>query len=196
MTEKTTQKAAPKRGRASTKQQLEEMQTNILEAMTQAVGQLEDKFQSQIDEMKGQMNTPAPKGMKVIETNYDPADLIETAPPTEEEIATWTPEQVKEFNEKEVKKMRARKQAQQAKRAQFDSMSTSQRRQAMRQERDPNIIRIAVDPDYDGDDYVRVQCLRRVGLGDGETSDINEVVDMPRHQAKRLQETGVIRIAL
>ncbi len=174
--------------RKTAEQQVREAEERITQAMSQLMDKIDERFQA--------IEESLPRGRKVVQPKMDDSELLETIAPSEEEIATWTPEQVKEFNERELKKMAARKQRQEAKRKEMEGMGSQQRRAAMSKPRDPNEIRIAIDPDYDGDDYVRVQCLRRVGLGNDIMSDINEIVDMPREHAKRLQESGAVRIAL
>ena len=123
------------------------------------------------------------------------ATVLETNVLTPEAAALLTPQEVADFNQKEVNKMRARKLAQQKNRKDLEKMGTLARSKEL-QKRDPNVIRMAIDPNYDGDDYVRVECLRRIGLDVGITSDLNEMVDVPREAAKRLQQSGAVRVAI
>ncbi len=180
--------------RKTADQKIKEAEERITESVAQAMTQLTDRLDDRLGEIEEKVS--GRRGPKVVETQMDDSELLETVAPTDEEVATWTPEQVKEFNERELKKMRARKQKQEAKRREMEGMGTQQRRQLMKEPRDPNEIRVAIDPDYEGDDYVRVQCKRKIGLGGGVMSDIDELVDMPREHAKRLQESGAVRIAL
>lgn len=118
--------------------------------------------------------------------------------PTEAEIASWSEEQVAEYNAAEAAKFAERKAKQSANLRKLDSMSVNERKQALTKERDKSVIRIAVPPDWDGnkDDLVRVVCKRHIGLGDGLSTDIDEIVDMYKPSAQAMQKSGVIEVAI
>ncbi len=44
--------------------------------------------------------------------------------------------------------------------------------------------------------YIRCETKRKVGLNDGETSDMNETIDVEKSIAERLQNAGVIKVKL
>ena len=57
--------------------------------------------------------------------------------------------------------------------------------------RDENIIR-----GIEGKDQIKCVTARKVGLDDGVTSDINETISIPKSVAKKLQDSGAIKIEL
>jgi hypothetical protein len=136
------------------------------------------------------------EALKPVEVKVVEAEILETIAPSPEQVALMTPEQVTAFNQREVAKMRARKKAQAANIKKMENMSVGERMAAVKKKRPAGEIRIAIDPSYDGDDYVRVRCLRKIGLDVGITSDINEEVDMPRHAAQKLQSTGKVAVVI
>ena len=140
--------------------------------------------------------TEAMEDTKESSRHVTEAEPLETGTLTPEAIALMTEDQIAEYNQKEVAKMRARKKAQAENRKGADEMTIRQRMAAVKKDRDPSVIRIAIDPNYDGDDYVRVICKRRIGLDRGVTSDLEETVDMPRHVAKKMQADGIVAIAI
>lgn len=62
--------------------------------------------------------------------------------------------------------------------------------------RDPNVIR-----EMTGDDLVKVEAVARIGLGDDmegrpQTSEIGEIIRVPREVAIKLQDAGKVKVAL
>lgn len=135
----------------------------------------------------------APGGKRVEE------ELLETIPVMPEEAAGWTEEQIEAFNKREQAKMRARKRAQAENRKDLETMGTAERMRKMMAPRDPDLTRMALPPDWDGDEdaLVKVRCLRRVGLNEsGDMSDLDEEVLMPPENARTLQRTGAVEVVI
>jgi len=210
-TKKTPRKKAVKPV-MSAATQLTDLERLLDAAVSKAVNEVQESFQGRIDALESRLDKAgkvaavkidkiAKEAVTVRSSASTPtvkvteAKALETNVLTPEAAALLTPEEVAAFNQKEVNKMRARKQAQANNRKDLDKLGTLARTKEM-QKRDPRVIRMAIDPDYDGDDYVRVECLRKVGLDVGVTSDLNEMIDVPRHAAKRLQESGAVRVAI
>ena len=118
--------------------------------------------------------------------------------PTEAEIALWSDEEVAEYNAAEAAKLAERQAKQASNLRKLEGMSVIERRRALDVERDPAEIRLAVPEGWDGnkDDLIRVICKRRIGLGDGLLSDVDEQVDMYRPSAQALQKSGVIEVSI
>ncbi len=47
-----------------------------------------------------------------------------------------------------------------------------------------------------GKDQIECECLKRVGLDNNETSDIGEVISIPKEIASRLQDAQAIKVKL
>ncbi len=118
--------------------------------------------------------------------------------PSPEEIANWSPEQVAEYNQKQVQRLAKLKKDQANNRRDLEKLSTRERMAKMTTPQDPNDIRALIPLDYTGDgtDMVRVTCLRRVGLGGGRMSEINEQIDMPRDNARVMQKAGSVEVTI
>lgn len=124
--------------------------------------------------------------------------VYETNPLSPEEIASMSEEQIAEYNARESAKMRARKARQKKNLNLYENKSVAERMRLMSKPRDPNVIRLAAPDDWDGDekDLVRVVCRRSIGLMDGGMSEVDEQIDMPRENARVLQKSGVIEVAI
>lgn len=57
--------------------------------------------------------------------------------------------------------------------------------------RDPSIIRQLGDGDF-----IRCVTLKRIGLNDGETSDVKEELDVSKAIAAKLQDAGALKVKL
>ena len=134
----------------------------------------------------------APGGKAVKAKVYDTPHL------TPEAIAGMSEEQIVEYNTREAARMAERKKEQSAALAKLGNLSTGDRKRALDNARDPSVIRAALPPGWDGDsdDLVRVICKRRVGLGNGKVSDLDEVIDVPREAARDMQSSGAIEVQI
>ena len=47
-----------------------------------------------------------------------------------------------------------------------------------------------------GNPFIRCLTLRKIGLEDGETSDVGEEVDIAKNFAEKLQDAGVVKVKL
>lgn len=128
-------------------------------------------------------------GGKVIE-----ADVLETPPLTKEAIDNMSDEEIAAYNQREQRKLQARKQAQATNRSNLERMNSSQRIRALTGERDPNIIREADNPF--GERMVECVTIRRVGLGEQGTSDVDERIKVPLSGARHLQDQGAIKVMI
>jgi hypothetical protein len=117
---------------------------------------------------------------------------------TPEAIAGMSEEQIVEYNNRETQRMAARKKKQAESLEKLGNMSTGDRKRAIANSRDRDIIRRATPPGWDGDpdDMVRVICKRRVGLDNKQISDLEEVIDVPREAARSLQSSGAVEVEI
>lgn len=92
-----------------------------------------------------------------------------------------TDEEIADFNKKEAEKAAKRKARQEKNRAKKLEV----------EERDTSIIR-----GIDGEDPIRVVCIRRIGLTNNEMSEEGEELDIPKEIAIKLQDAGAIKIKL
>ena len=119
---------------------------------------------------------------------------LQTNPLTKEQIESMTDEQIAEYNQNELRKMDARKQQQLVNRSQLEKMSRAERIREMQKDRDPSIIREADNPL--GERMVQCVSVRRVGLGEQGTSEINETIKVPLSGARKLQDSGAIKVQI
>ncbi len=64
-------------------------------------------------------------------------------------------------------------------------------KQRATQERDPDVIRGIA-----GEDCIRCISVRRIGIDNGEMSEVDEEIDIPKSIAKALQKNGAIQVSL
>lgn len=119
---------------------------------------------------------------------------LETNPLTKEQIENMSQEEIDLYNQNELRKVQARKQAQTVRRTEMESMSSSQRLKVLLGERDPNIIREADNPL--GERMVECVALRKVGLGEQGMSELEETIKVPVSAARRLQDAGALKVSI
>ena len=131
---------------------------------------------------------PTPGG-RVVE-----AELLESFTLTPAQIESMTDDEIAAYNQNEVRKMRARKQAQVVNRSEMANMTPAERVKAMNGKRDPDYVREADNPL--GERMVKCQTVRKIGLGEQGTSDLGETVKIPLSGARQLQDSGAIKVLI
>lgn len=119
---------------------------------------------------------------------------LESAPLTPDQIAEMTDEQIEEYNRAELRRLQARKQAQVVRRSELERMNRADRIRALQGDRDPTIIREA--DNLLGERMVTVVSIRKIGLGEQGTSEVGETIRIPLSGARKLQDSGAVKVQI